>query len=331
MCGPIKAPRREPGGRRAVGLFPAPGSHANRSPPTRPIRGHLTQARGGPVPSRRRFLRDQSASGGSVPAVASASLGELLASPSWLRSDFYAGSIGTRPPLANPDSARPRVGKGYRHLAALGASPLFHRSPPARAGGTAGRWAIPHSKATPRSPPPSPIRDHRHPCFGASPCHLAGRSLRDQSASGGSVPALPSARSMLARSRHPAFARQQRRLDWHGLTPREPVFSRARVDTIEAPRREPGGRRAVGPSRSPEAPANVRNQPAQNAITTDSTTGLHPTRQEKRVQAPRCARSQSPYPPRAPASHSSAQVRTLATPLRWQKSPSVSLALRSAL
>jgi hypothetical protein len=31
----------------------------------------------------------------------------------------------------------------YRHLASLGASPLFHKSPPARAGGTAGCWAFP--------------------------------------------------------------------------------------------------------------------------------------------------------------------------------------------
>jgi len=37
------------------------------------------------------------------------------------------------------------------------------------------------------------------------------------------------------------------------------------------------------------------------------------------------------YAPRLPASHSSDQVRTLATPFRWQKSPSVSPACRSAL
>jgi hypothetical protein len=37
---PIKASRREPGGRRAVGLFPAPESPSNRPPPTRPKRDH---------------------------------------------------------------------------------------------------------------------------------------------------------------------------------------------------------------------------------------------------------------------------------------------------
>ena len=44
-----------------------------------------------------------------------------------------------RPRLGvNPDCVRPRVGKGYRHLASLGASPLFHRTPPARASQTVG-------------------------------------------------------------------------------------------------------------------------------------------------------------------------------------------------
>ena len=74
-----------------------------------------------------------------------------------------AGSLGTGPLLANPYSTRPRVGKGYRHLASLGASPLFHRSPPARAGGTAGRWARDAPGSPPnRSPPTRPIRAHDH-------------------------------------------------------------------------------------------------------------------------------------------------------------------------
>jgi hypothetical protein len=42
--------------------------------------------------------------------------------------------------------------------------------------------------------------------------------------------------------------------------------------------------------------------------------------------------SARPHPlPRAPAIHSPAHVRTPSTPLRWQKSPSVSAARRSAL
>jgi len=57
-----------------------------------------------------------------------------------------AGSSGTGPPLANPYSACPRVGKGYRHLASLGASPLFHRSPPARAGRDGGPLGDPGSR-----------------------------------------------------------------------------------------------------------------------------------------------------------------------------------------
>jgi hypothetical protein len=49
------------------------------------------------VPSRRTLV---------TAILASTALGEILASPSWLRSDFYAGSIGTGPPLANPYSVR---------------------------------------------------------------------------------------------------------------------------------------------------------------------------------------------------------------------------------
>jgi len=68
---------------------------------------------------------------------------------------------GTGPPLANPYSVGARVGKGYRHLASLGARPLFHRSPPARAGGTAGRWAAPASgSSSTRSLPQRPTRPH---------------------------------------------------------------------------------------------------------------------------------------------------------------------------
>jgi len=110
---------------------------------------------------------------------------------------------GTGPPLANPYSVGARVGKGYRHLASLGARPLFHRSPPARAGGTAGCWAITASASpSSRSPPESPTR-----------CH-------NQTAPGGFL-------------------------------------------------RSPGGRRAVGPSRLPQARAAVHHQKALPAVTTN--------------------------------------------------------------
>jgi len=153
---PIEAPRREPGGRRAVGLFPVPGSPRNRSPPKRPIRDHHQRRLGvGPCHLAGRSVGFTSRRLGVGPChLAGRSLGftsrrlgvgpchlagrSLRAScPSLARGkpSFAilaalrfpnAGSIGTGPPLANPYSARVR-----------------NRSPPARAGGTAGRWAFP--------------------------------------------------------------------------------------------------------------------------------------------------------------------------------------------
>jgi len=89
---------------------------------------HLARARGGPVRSRRTLAA------GILPSARSWETELRL--PGCARFP-NAGSIGTGPPLANPYSV--------------------HRSPPARAGGTAGRWAfpVPGSPAN-RSPPPPP-------------------------------------------------------------------------------------------------------------------------------------------------------------------------------
>jgi len=127
---------------------------------------------------------------------------------------------GTGPPLANPYSVGARVGKGYRHLASLGARPLFHRSPPARAGGTAGRWAVPASGSpSTRSLPQSPTRPHNQA-------------------------------------------------------------------TTRGFRRFPGGRRAVGPSRS-RFPQTVHHQPAQSAVTTAEARGEPvPCRPDARCRLP---------------------------------------------
>jgi hypothetical protein len=135
---------------------------ATPSQPTRPIRVHQCPAqsatitnpppppprlRGEPVPSRRTLAA-------GIHALRSLDAGSLSAS--CLRFASNAGSIGTGSPLANPYSGCARVGKGYRHLASLGASPLFHKSPPARAGGTAGRWARPLPISATSSPPTKP-------------------------------------------------------------------------------------------------------------------------------------------------------------------------------
>jgi hypothetical protein len=50
-----------------------------------------------------------------------------------------------------------------------------HRSPPAQAGGTAGRWAVQLPIATPRSPPTRPIRGHNQPARGCPAGGTAGR------------------------------------------------------------------------------------------------------------------------------------------------------------
>jgi len=65
----------------------------------------------------------------------------------------------------------------------------------------------------------------------------------------------------------------QRRLDWHGLTPREPVFH-ARGRNRSPPARAGGtaGRWAIPVSGSPQT---VHHQPAQSAIRTNQTLALH--------------------------------------------------------
>ena len=147
----------------------------------------------------------------------------------------------------------------------LTTNPPNPRSQPTKQPGlhppTAGRWAGFTSRR-----------------LGVSPCHLAGRSLW------ASCPSLARGKPSFAILAALGFLR---RLDWHGLTPREPVFhvrARACADAIKAPRREPGGRRAVGRSRSPEAHATAHHQPAQSAFTTNQITPLPTT---ARRRAPR--------------------------------------------
>ena len=74
----------------------------------------------------------------------------------------------------------------------------------------------------------------------------------------------------------PAFARQHtpaRLAQAHPSRTRIPCW--VRVDAIKAPRREPGGRRAVGPSRG-RFPPRVHHQPAQSAFTTKQTPDTSP-------------------------------------------------------
>ena len=67
-----------------------------------------------------------------------------------------------------------------------------------------------------------------------------------------------------------------RRLDRHRPPLANPRFRvLVCVDAIEAPRREPGGRRAVGPPNS-RSPPHVHHPPAKNACSTKSPTGLVP-------------------------------------------------------
>jgi len=99
-------------------------------------------------------------------------------------------------------------------------------------------------------------------------------------------------RSLVGNLASPSWLRSvsQRRLDWHGPTPREPVFcqvlelekgtgtslrSEPVPFSLEAPQREPGGRRAVGPSWPPEARAPVHHPHARPASASQTAPGVH--------------------------------------------------------
>jgi hypothetical protein len=102
---------------------------------------------------------------------------------------------------------------------------VTHKSRPARAGGTAGRWAIPAPGSTSnRSPPTRPKRDHHHRSSGQARAVSLGRSLR------ASCP--PLARCWLALG-IPASTRQQRQLHDTGSPLTHPYSPP--VDAIEAP------------------------------------------------------------------------------------------------
>jgi hypothetical protein len=144
----------------------------------------------------------------------------------------------------------------------------------------------------PRSQPTTPNTSHRRAVgagftsrwLGAGLCRLAGRSLR------ASCPSLARGKPRYAILAALGFPTP---LDWHGPAPREPGF-RARRH-IEAPRREPVGRRAVGQNRSPEVRTTAPHQPAQNAITTNQT----PASQRRAVGQNRSpeARTTAPHQP----------------------------------
>jgi hypothetical protein len=124
---------------------------------------YLAEARGEPVPSRGRSHR---------PSMASRSLGELLASPSWLRSDFYAARLARAPPSR---ACYPRASSSWKRVQAprfaRSQSPLeaLRREPAGRRG--VGREASPEArvivhhqqrpKGVPNQKPRGAFRDSR--------------------------------------------------------------------------------------------------------------------------------------------------------------------------
>jgi hypothetical protein len=124
-----------------------------------------------------------------------------------------------------------------------------------RDGGPLGHPA-PDFRHPPTTNPPNPRPPSSQ--LGVSPCRVA-RTL-----AGG---ILPSARSMLARSRHPCLRFASNAGSTAQAHPSRTRIPRAK-DAREAPRRKPAGRRAVGPSRS-RFPPRPHHQPAQSASTTD--------------------------------------------------------------
>jgi hypothetical protein len=117
-----RSPPARAGGTAGRWAIPVPGSPKTLHHQPSSIRGHHRRGSG-----RACAISPDARCGHPCPPLARCwlALGIL---PS-LASN--AGSIGTGPPLANPDSVRPWVGKGYRHLASLGASPLFAPHPSA--------------------------------------------------------------------------------------------------------------------------------------------------------------------------------------------------------
>jgi hypothetical protein len=182
----------------------------------------------------------------------------------------YAGGFCYRMP-AWPIGTRSWVAKIPRLLRVPPSRPLSQRSPPARAGGTAGRWA----KPVPGSPKrflttqsPASLNESTRGLHQISPANRepGGRRAIGRNRS-------PEARRRVADGRFVAvgissFAScgvaRLRWLRWGLRWSRFPKAPQAAAShpapslcrlrrRIKAPRREPGGRRAVGPSRSPEA------------------------------------------------------------------------------
>jgi len=185
------------------------------------------------------------------------------------------GRKGSEPPpiAATPTSRRlpaPRIPRGRRIEAP--------RREPVR---TAGRWArdAPGSPSN-RPPPTRPIRDHDHEAsenqetllrLGASPCHLAAQSAlaarRGRTGTCSSPGDFATGGSL---GRMGAACESQRFPGSCACPLSRPLPARTyrpRTDAIEAPRREPAGRRAVGREMPPEARATAHHQPAESAIT----------------------------------------------------------------
>jgi hypothetical protein len=182
-----RSPPARAGGTAGRWAFPRTIA-TNRSPPTRPIRVHKRQTDGtspagrravGPssarLPQTVHHQPAQSAIRTNRPPLAE-SLRKLGAGPChlagrslwascpplarcWLVLGIPAFTSPATPArLARARPSRTRIPRAMRN-----------RSPPARAGGTAGRWAFPRTIATNRSPPIRPIRVHKRQTDGTSP------------------------------------------------------------------------------------------------------------------------------------------------------------------
>ncbi len=131
-------------------------------------------------------------------------------------------------PARQPGTPRTAAGRSEWRGPEVPAGPS-HRSPPARAGGTAGRWArdVPGSPRS-GSPPIRPIRDHHCRSSGRARAVSLGRSLQ--------ASCLPLARCWLVFG-IPAFTSPATPAPRHGLTPREPGFrTSSGWKTVQAPR-----------------------------------------------------------------------------------------------
>jgi len=214
---PIKAPRREPAGRRAVGQNRSPEAPSIVLHQPGPKRLH-SRIHTGTYTARRRAVRQNRP---RCPPGPGGDMRPLRGSFGSDPGDFATGCMSGRSRLAGESQRFPGS-------CACPRPDPSHKSPPARAGGTAGRWAkpvpgSPLNRPTPARPKtlaqPNPHRDLDRPTAGRWAKPVPGSPLPELTARSPARASFRPRRSAPPRQRTPAGARS--------LPPRVPAVPAA--------------------------------------------------------------------------------------------------------